>query len=105
MSASPTTTMTAMCEREPEWQVRADVAWTGNGQRVVALALATPERQPVVLEGPAALIWEAVSEGAAGEAEMVARVAELAGVAPDVVVDDVAAFLRELEGAALASRC
>ena len=97
------TTMTGMSEREPRWQVRGDVAWTGSGDRFVAMALATPEKQPLVLEGPAALIWQTLSEGPLAETDVVAQVAELAGIEPEVITDDVAAFLRQLEDAKLAS--
>lgn len=92
-----------MSEREPTWRVRVDVAWTDEAPRFVAMALSRPEMQPVSLEGPAALIWQAVSEGAGGESAVVARVAELAGVSPEVVAGDVVAFLLELESLGLAS--
>ena len=95
--------MLAMDEREPTWQPRADVAWTGEGQRVVAMALSRPESQPLLLEGPASLIWGALIEGAGSEDEVVARVAEMVGVSADIVEGDVVSFLGQLESLGLAS--
>lgn len=39
-----------------------DVAWTGGGDRIVVLNLASPDARPFVLEATAAHVWEAVAE-------------------------------------------
>lgn len=96
--------MSAMETREPEWQVGDDVAWTGEAARFVAMSMERPAMQPVALEGPAALIWQALCEEAGSQQAVAERVAGLAGVPVDVVAHDVAGFLLQLEGLGLVTR-
>ncbi|QKJ20306.1 PqqD family protein [Microbacterium hominis] len=87
--------------RSPLWRIRDDVAWTGSGERVVALALADPAAAPVALEGSAAIIWTALADSACDADTLIQRVAERADVETADVADDVRGFLRTLERGAL----
>lgn len=82
--------------RAPRWAIRDDVAWTGEGDRVVVLSLADAAARPQVLEGSAATIWSALAAGAAPMRDVIGRVADTAGVSPDRVAADVAAFVGDL---------
>ena len=88
---------------EPSWRIRADAAWTGEGNRFVALQLENlTNPTPVALEGSAAIIWRILSEGRGlTRTALTAAVAERAGVTPDEVRTDVEAFLLSLREAAL----
>lgn len=52
-----------------------DVAWTGEGQRIVALNLVDPGASPFALEGTAAVVWAAVAD--AGEITLDALLSRL----------------------------
>ena len=59
-----------------------------------------PAGPPLVLDGPAALVWEEVTEGGTRE-EITTRVAEAAGRSVAEVAGDVEHFLDELAGLGL----
>lgn len=89
--------------RHPCWRIRDDVAWTPHGKSFAALPLSAAENPPMMLAGPAALVWGALVGGADAEDDVVSRVAAEAGTDVDTVREDVSGFLRELEAAALVS--
>ncbi|WP_425307935.1 PqqD family peptide modification chaperone [Ammonicoccus fulvus] len=93
-----------MSEPEVVRQIRADVAWMGGDGRFVALTLSAPESLPLLLADSAALVWQVLTDGPQDESDIVARVAAAAGVETEVVAEDVAAFLRQLERLALVAR-
>jgi len=82
--------------RAPRWAIRDDVAWTGEGDRVVVLSLADAAARPQVLEGSAATIWSALAAGAAPIDDLSARVAEDVGLDIAGLEADVAAFVLTL---------
>jgi len=69
----------------------------------VAYVTTLPDGPPLVLRGPASLIFRAVAPSGTRE-EIVARVAEEAGLGPDEVRDDVVAFLDTLAAAGIVAR-
>ena len=76
------------------------VAWVSRedldqGEQPAAYVTRLPNGPPLVLEGPACVVWLAVVEGGTTEA-VVTRTAELAGVDPAVVRDDVTRLLSDL---------
>lgn len=80
----------------PLWRRRPDVAVVESPGRVVLLPLEDPvSARPLVMEGPAAAIWQALGEPATA-AEVVARVAVDFGVPAAEVEGDVMQFLAEL---------
>ncbi|UYK39507.1 ATP-binding protein [Microbacterium terricola] len=87
--------------REARWRIREDVAWTGEEDRVVALALTRPDAQPAAMEGSAAEIWLALAEGEAGLDEVAVRIAGRAEISVAGIAGDVAAFLTALAAADL----
>jgi hypothetical protein len=77
----------------PTWQQDARVLARRSGDRVVVLAPAGVD--PVVLEGPAAIVWGLLAEPVEEQA-LFELVAESFGVPVATVTTDVAPFLREL---------
>lgn len=87
------------------YAVAGDVAWVSredldSGDQPAAYVTRLPDGPPMVLEGPACVVWLAVADGGTAE-EVVARTAELAGVGAAVVRDDVTRLLAELMTAGL----
>lgn len=87
------------------YAVAPDVAWVSredldSGEQPAAYVTRLPDGPPMVLEGPACVVWLAVADGGTAE-DVVARTAELAGVDAAVVRDDVTRLLAELEAAGL----
>ena len=82
---------------EPVVRPAPDVAYVvDDTQEAVRVYLArVPQGPPLVLDGPAAVIWEELVEGGT-RAEIAARVAQSVDAAPDRVAADVAAFLVQL---------
>jgi hypothetical protein len=75
------------------WQQDARVLSRRSGERVIVLAPAGVE--PVVLEGPAAIVWELLADPVEEQA-LFEQVADSFGVSVATVTTDVAPFLREL---------
>lgn len=94
----------AVIEVRPGWSIRDDVAWTGEGDRFVALSLSDEKCLPRALEGSAALVWQALADGGGPADQVVSRVAEAAGADEEIVAGDVAAFLATLEAQGLISK-
>ncbi|MDE0545355.1 PqqD family protein [Microbacterium sp. C7(2022)] len=88
-------------EDAAQWRIRDDVAWTGEGDRYVALALSDQTCTPRALEGSAALVWQALADGGGTAEQISERVAASAGVDESVVREDVGMFLSSLEEADL----
>lgn len=86
---------------EPRWRIRDDVAWTGSADRYVVLPV-DGSAQPMVLQGSAALIWEALVGGPVTASEIVEAVGRPAREVPTKMRDDVAAFLWQLSRTGLA---
>lgn len=58
----------------PGWSIRDDVAWTDDGERVVALSLARwRDCRPVAIEGTGAVVWRAIAGWPGIELEVLAR--------------------------------
>ena len=74
-------------------RVSPDVAWVEDDGAVYLARV--PEGPPLVLDGSGVLIWRALVAGGT-VAEVRARVAADAGVSPEVVADDVTAFVARL---------
>jgi hypothetical protein len=90
--------------RDDAWHRSADVAWVGNGERVVVLDLGDPTAaRPQLMEGPAAAIWRAV-DGVRDTDGVVSAVAAAAGLTTDEVAGDVAGFLEQLWAQGLLER-
>ncbi|MEH3088408.1 MAG: PqqD family peptide modification chaperone [Microbacterium arborescens] len=90
--------------RDVSWRVGDDVAWTGDDDSFVALALAADgSPEPVSLDGTAGVIWRVLAEARGATVDAIARaVAARAGVTADDIAGDVAAFLRSLADRGLA---
>jgi hypothetical protein len=88
-----------MSYRRPE-----RVAWVlGDDGSLVYLSV-MPSGTPLVLQGSAAVIWQAalqVTGDDEGEAAVVAAVADIYDVAPSEIEADVRTFLRDLLGRGL----
>jgi len=92
------------------WRIREDVAWVDRGGRIAALPL-SPEGgdPPFLLDGTAAAIWDvlaAASEPAQGATveRIAADVAAAYGLGTDLLLDDLPAFIAELEALGLIER-
>lgn len=72
-----------------------DLAMVGDEQRIAMVDLAHPERPPMVLEGPAAMIWSLV-DGRRSTDEIVTELAEMYAAPVDGLRHDVETFLRDL---------
>lgn len=62
-----------------------------------------PDGPPLVLQGPAVVVWHAVVAGGTLE-EVVARVASASGQSPEAVADGVGAFVDGLVAAGVLER-
>lgn len=85
-----------MTDRAPRYRVAPDVAWLTEDELEPAIYLAPlPDGPPLVLRGSAYAVWLGLADSGT-LAEIVAIAAELAGVQPEVVAEDVAAFVAQL---------
>jgi hypothetical protein len=90
-------------EQEPLWVRATEVAVVDHGPRVVVLDLSDPRTaRPLVMEGPAAAIWHALSEPRTTE-QVVAAVASDFGLPATEVEADVRGFLTTLRERGLAA--
>lgn len=92
-----------LIERVARWRIRADVAWTDDGEHVMALALADWRRSvPLAIGGSGAVIWRELA--ARPEVSTTALTEAVAAVferdAPEVS-ESVAVFLINLEASHL----
>ncbi|NLI19902.1 MAG: PqqD family protein [Actinomycetales bacterium] len=81
---------------EPEYRVPPNVAWVDGADFGLAEELyltIVPEGRTVLLKDTARLIWHVAAEGSD---DVVRDVAEIAGLTPDEVADDVRTFLADL---------
>ncbi|WP_310529340.1 PqqD family peptide modification chaperone [Nocardioides sp.] len=82
------------------YAIADDIAWVSredldSGDQPVAYVASLPHGPPIVLEGPACLVWLLLADG--GSVEDIARgAAELAGLTTAEVIDDVEVLLSEL---------
>lgn len=97
-----------LSETAPRWRIRADVAWTDDGETITALPLADWRRAaPLGIEGSGAVIWRelasapAASAGAASPRELAEAVARRLDVQQHVAGGWVSAFLDELAAVGL----
>ncbi|MFE1645859.1 ATP-binding protein [Microbacterium sp. P01] len=89
---------------DARWRRAERVAWTDDGDRVVALSLTDSAAAPVAMEGPAGVVWRCLEvDEARYTAEVVRRVATVAALESIDVDADVRAFLGALAEAGLAS--
>ncbi len=84
---------------EPVWRIREDVAFTGEGERYVALALSDlMNPTPLALQGTAATIWAALAKAREITAtSLVETIADSLGLTPTDVDHDVREFLTTLQ--------
>jgi hypothetical protein len=93
----------SLAERLEIWTRSTDAAVVDHGGRVVVLDLRTLESaRPLVLEGPAAAIWHALSQPRTAE-QVSSAVAADFGLPATEVEADVIAFLSTLRERGLAS--
>ncbi|GAA0493105.1 hypothetical protein [Microbacterium aurantiacum] len=97
-----------LSETAPRWRIRADVAWTDDGETITALPLGEWRRAaPFGIEGSGAVIWRelasavAASADAASPRELAEAVALRLQVDQRVAGEWVTAFLDELGAAGL----
>jgi hypothetical protein len=93
----------SLTEHPPLWTRSTEVAVVDHGARVVVLDLsALQTAHPLVMEGPAAAIWHALSEPRTAQ-QVTAAVAADFGLPATEVEADVVAFLDTLRERGLAS--
>ncbi len=86
---------------EPRWRIRDDVAWTGTEDRYVVLPL-DGSAQPMVLQGSAALIWDALVAGPVSAGQVARDIATRADIDVDTVLSGISDFLDVLSSGGLA---
>ena len=79
-----------------------DLAIVGDESRVAIVDLAHPARDPLVLEGPAALIWSLI-DGRRSVQDLTVELTALFDAATDEIERDTQAFLEDLASRALIS--
>lgn len=83
------------------WQRTATVAWTDDGDDVAVAT--TPTTMVHVLTGSGALLWHLLDEPLTTD-DLARRAARSAGLDPEEIHDDVAAFLTDLAERGLVRR-
>ena len=83
-------------EASVRWWRPPRVAWVAQADRVVLLNLESDAPQPEQLDGTAAAIWTHLDATPLSLDRIVDALAAAYGVAPDVIRDDVEAFLETL---------
>lgn len=97
---------------DTSWQIHDQAAYVvTNPQRVMAISLDHPERQPSALLGTGAAIWlylQSANDRApyplVPEDELTEALAEQFGTTPEQIGSDVVAFLEQLEADGLLVR-
>jgi hypothetical protein len=77
------------------WDIKSEVAWTDQDDRVAVLDLDRLQESPLVLTSTGGSIWRAI-DAERDEDAIVLHVAELHEVDPDEIREQVLAFLTDL---------
>jgi hypothetical protein len=85
------------------WRRRSDVLWRRSLDSVIVLRPEADGGDSLIIGGSGAAVWDGLDEPRAF-ADLVADLAASYGTEPDVVADDVAALLADLEAAGYVER-